>query len=84
MMDLQQAIKAVRASDKIGRGTCSTYDECYDDEELADHIENIGIPYDEVVAFLEEQNKCYWENLPCYDEDGEPFTRTMEEWGEPA
>jgi hypothetical protein len=83
-MDLNEAIKAVRASDLIGVGSCSTYDECYDDEELAEHIENIGIPYDEVVAFLEGQNKDYWENLVCYDEDGEPFTRTMEEWGKTA
>lgn len=40
----QKMVDAVRADPKIGRGTCSTIDECYTDEEVVEVIRRENIP----------------------------------------
>ena len=39
----QEMIAAVRADQKVGRGSCSVIDECYTDAELAEAFLNEGI-----------------------------------------
>ena len=38
----QEMIAAVRADQKVGRGSCSVIDECYTDAELVAALEEIG------------------------------------------
>jgi len=57
-------VERIRAHAVIGRGTCSTYDECYTDEELQELIvERYQEPYDfdEIVKGLMEDEVWYWE-----------------------
>ena len=56
-------VERIRAHQKLGRGTCSTYDECYTDEELASYIDEYyaGKGYDEIVKGLMEDEVWYWE-----------------------
>ena len=39
-------VQAIRDNEKVGRGSCSSIDECYEDHELADMLdkENIKTP----------------------------------------
>lgn len=36
---IEQAFNLVRESEELGRGSCSTVDECFSDEELIEDIE---------------------------------------------
>lgn len=48
-------VKAIRADEKIGRGTCSSIDECFTDTELVAELDREGITSpDKAVAHYRE------------------------------
>lgn len=48
--DLDPRIEAIRSDESIGRGTCSSLDECYSDQELLDELDSFtpceGLEFD--------------------------------------
>ena len=56
-------VERIRVHPKLGRGTCSTYDECYTDEELQEYVDEYyaGKSFDEIVKGLMEDEVWYWE-----------------------
>jgi hypothetical protein len=46
----KEAFDLIRNSEELGRGSCSTYDECYSDEELMEdleeHISDMEVEHD--------------------------------------
>jgi len=61
-MDLKELIQAVRDDSKVGRGTCSSIDECFTDEELGKVILEEGLTTsEETVAWFREDEGFYRE-----------------------
>jgi hypothetical protein len=84
----KRIIKLVREHPKLGRGSCSTYDECYDDPELAAYIEEFHFDGtdEEVLAELIETESAYWDVQEDHEntwrsEAGLPLVDYTSKWG---
>jgi len=73
MTDRERLIKAVRKDSVVGRGSCSSIDECYDDNDL---WEVIGEAKSEAEAVkLARENEELWLDQACdarWGEDDDP------------
>lgn len=83
-----ELIKAVRKDRLVGKGSCSSIDECYEDEELWEVIREAKSPQEAVRLareaegiFLEQEANCRWgedddpqlENLRSFQENENLF-----------
>lgn len=62
----KQLLAVVRASGALGRGSCSTIDECYEDADLLDEYETelfSGSTPVKIVKWAIEMEGIYWERL---------------------
>ena len=85
---IKEAIKIIRKSPNIGRGSCSHIDECYTDEDLAGQFEGMS-GTKEMVAWafgtadmLAEQESNAWQDADTNTEGKyEKFSRALvKEW----
>ena len=67
VMDYDALIAAVRADKKVGKGTCSSIDECYEDEELKQEFirDNITTPEGAVKWAREAEGLFLEQALNC-------------------
>lgn len=78
-----ELIKAVRKDRLVGVGSCSSIDECYEDEELWEVIREAKSPQEAVKLareaegiFLEQEANCRW------GEDDDPQLENLRQWKE--
>lgn len=41
--DMASLVRAIRAHDRVGEGTCTSIDECWSDAEIIEHLEMMDI-----------------------------------------
>ena len=62
---LDKLVIAVREHPKLGRGTCSTLDECYNDKDLKqlllDRLSDHGAGPNNILKRLQKEEDTYWE-----------------------
>lgn len=84
-LTMQSLIDAIRSDPKVGRGTCASIDECWDDEDLLEVFkeDKITTPEEAVTwarklegLFLEQGLNQRW------GEDGDPQLLAWQEWNE--
>ena len=80
---MSERVKAIRANDRVGRGSCTIIDECYGDDEIIAMLddENIATPKDAVLwaiqrvgANLEQALNCRWGS------DDDPQLKAYDDW----
>ena len=80
-------MEAVRSHPKIGRGSCSTIDECFSDKELIEALQENGCKTEaEAVNFaleyeglrIEQATNCRW------GEDNDPELTAYNQWNNNA
>lgn len=59
----QEIIDAVRSDRTIGRGTCSSVDECYDNSELVAEFHEYGKSLRQFILFLKKIEKIRQERI---------------------
>lgn len=54
---IDKRIEAIRSNERVGRGTCTTIDECYSDQELIEALDNAEVttPLDAVQWCLDHE-----------------------------
>lgn len=65
----KQLLEVVRASKALGRGSCSTIDECYSDEDLLEEYKTElgnGSTPSKIVKWAVELEGVYWERQGLY------------------
>jgi hypothetical protein len=76
-------VKAIRDDKKVGRGTCTTIDECYSDEELIAELNEEGVktPAD-AVKWAHELEGLRIENAlnHRWGEDSDPELERYKNW----
>ena len=61
---MDNRIKAIRANKKVGRGSCSSIDECYEPEELIELLDEAGANTEaEAVEWAMKREGHYLERL---------------------
>ena len=82
---MDERIKAIRNDAMVGRGTCSSIDECYDDRELLQQLDdyNIHTPA-AAVKWARESEGLHLEDALNYrwGEDDDPELLNYMEWQE--
>lgn len=78
-------VTAIRNHHKVGRGTCTSVDECWEDREIIDFLDENNITtedgaiewaLDQEGLFLEQGLNCRW------GEDDDPQLIAWKEWNE--
>ena len=57
---MDKRIKAIRANDKVGRGSCSSIDECYDTDEIIEELDSKGISTPEAAVKWALETEGIW------------------------
>lgn len=76
-------VEAIRQDPVIGRGTCSSVDECYEDKELVEHLDKEGIVTEKAaVTWARGLEQVFQEqNLNArWGEDSDPQLAQWNEW----
>jgi hypothetical protein len=82
--ELKQAIEAIRSDKLVGRGSCTSIDECYSDDELANDLLRFGITLADAVKWARETEGLFLEQA-CnarWGEDDDPQLVNLHEWQE--
>jgi hypothetical protein len=67
---MDDRVKAIRADEKVGRGTCAMIDECYTDEELIRELDEDGATTPDAAVkwarwaeglWREQEQNCAWD-----------------------
>ena len=72
---MDKRVKAIREDKRIGRGTCSTIDECYDDSDLIELLDEYDVKYpiDAVKWAIVHERLWRGKALDCrWGEDSDP------------
>lgn len=74
-------VDAIRADVKVGVGSCSTFDECYTDEEIVEWAResNISTP-EEALKFAREIEGIHWERVDEANSYGDHPTHFSDEY----
>lgn len=78
-------VTAIRNHSKVGRGTCTSVDECWDDKEILEFLDDNNLLTSEAaIAWALEQEGLYLEqSLNCrWGEDDDPQLAEWNEWNE--
>ena len=82
---MDERVKAIRNDALVGRGTCSSIDECYDDSELAQQLDDYSIHTPvAAVKWARESEGLRVEDALNYrwGEDDDPQLTAYYEWQE--
>ena len=82
---MDERVKAIRNDDLVGRGSCSSIDECYDDKELAQQLDDYSIHTPvAAVKWARESEGLRVEDALNYrwGEDDDPQLTAYYEWQE--
>jgi hypothetical protein len=82
---MDELIKAVRADSKVGIGSCTSIDECYEDHELAEMLREAGAttPAEAIKVARETEGLHLEQGLNCrWGEDDDPQLIAWREWNE--
>lgn len=78
-------VVAIRQDPRVGRGTCTSIDECYSDSELASHLDSAGVTTGPAaVNWAHEEHGLYLEMGLNYS-SGEPdcpLRKAYNDWQE--
>ena len=78
-------VAAIRNHPKVGRGTCTSVDECWDDKDIIEFLDDNNVTTEEGAIewaldqeglFLEQGLNCRW------GEDDDPQLIAWREWNE--
>ena len=78
-------VTAIRNHPKVGRGTCTSVDECWDDKDIIEFLDDNNVTTEEGAIewaldqeglFLEQGLNCRW------GEDDDPQLIAWKEWNE--
>jgi hypothetical protein len=76
-------VEAIRSNKRVGRGTCTTIDEAYTDNELVEALDEAeAITVEEAIAWAIEDEGLRIENALNFrwGEDTDPELRRYNEW----
>ena len=82
---MDQRVEAIRAHPRVGRGSCTSVDECWSDKELIELLDEDKITTPEAAVewalkqeelHLEQGTNCRW------GEDDDPQLRAYNDWME--
>ena len=78
-------IAAIRNHPKVGRGTCTSVDECWDDKDIIEFLDDNNVTTEEgAIEWAMEQEGLFLEQgLNCrWGEDDDPQLIAWREWNE--
>ena len=78
-------VTAIRDHSKVGRGTCTSVDECWDDKDIIEFLDNNNVTTEEgAIEWAMEQEGLFLEQgLNCrWGEDDDPQLIAWREWNE--
>ena len=78
-------VAAIRNHSKVGRGTCTSVDECWDDKDIIEFLDNNNVTTEEgAIEWAMEQEGLFLEQgLNCrWGEDDDPQLIAWREWNE--
>ena len=78
-------VAAIRNHPKVGRGTCTSVDECWDDKDIIEFLDNNNVTTEEgAIEWAMEQEGLFLEQgLNCrWGEDDDPQLIAWREWNE--
>jgi len=76
-------VKAIRSNERVGRGTCTTIDEAYTDNELVEALDEAeAITVEEAIAWAIKDEGLRIENALNFrwGEDSDPEVSRYNEW----
>ena len=76
-------VTAIRDHSKVGRGTCTSVDECWDDKDIIEFLDDNGIQTEEgaIEWALEQEGLHLEQGLNCrWGEDDDPQLIAWREW----
>ena len=82
---MDERVKAIRNDDLVGRGSCSSIDECYSDGELAQQLDDYSIHTPAAAVKWARESEGLWlENALNYrwGADDDPQLLAYNEWQE--
>jgi hypothetical protein len=82
---LKQAVEAIRNDELVGRGSCTSIDECYSDDELSEELLRAGATTIEQAVKWARDSEGLWLEQACnarWGEDDDPQLVDLHEWGE--
>ena len=78
-------VTAIRNHSKVGRGTCTSVDECWDDKDIIEFLDDNGIQTEEgAIEWALEQEGLFLEQglNQRWGEDDDPQLLAWNEWNE--
>tara|TARA_Y100000310_G_scaffold342693_1_gene446960 strand:+ start:313 stop:561 length:249 start_codon:yes stop_codon:yes gene_type:complete len=78
-------VTAIRNHSKVGRGTCTSVDECWDDKDIIEFLDDNGIQTEEgAIEWALEQEGLFLEQglNQRWGEDDDPQLIAWNEWNE--
>jgi len=78
-------IAAIRNHPKVGRGTCTSVDECWDDKDILDFLDNNNIlTLEAAIAWALDQEGLFLEQglNQRWGEDDDPQLEEWRKWNE--
>jgi len=82
---MDERVKAIRNDALVGRGTCSSIDECYDDSELAQQLDDYSIHTPAAAVKWARESEGLWLEQGLnqrWGEDDDPQLLAYNEWQE--
>ena len=82
---MDERVKAIREHELIGRGSCSTIDECYSDADLVELFDtyNVKTPQEAIAWAIKQESLCHEQALNArWGEDDDPQLKAWREWQE--
>ena len=76
-------VTVIRSHPKVGRGTCTSVDECWDDKDIIEFLDDNGIQTEEgaIEWALEQEGLHLEQGLNCrWGEDDDPQLIAWREW----
>ena len=76
-------VDAIRNHHRVGRGTCTSVDECWSDKEIIEHLDDMGILTEDgaVKWALEQEGMWLEQGLNArWGEDDDPQLLAWQEW----
>ena len=82
---MDERVKAIRNDDLVGRGSCSSIDECYSDGELAQQLDDYSIHTPVAAVKWARESEGLWLEQGLnqrWGEDDDPQLLAYNEWQE--